>query len=162
MLNLTEKENMDLRNELNTELKKAMRERDQLAVSTIRLIMAAIKEKDIQLRTQGANEQATDQDILSLLQSMIKQREESVRTYMEGAREDLAAREEDEIRIIKRFLPEQLGEEDLDKAVSDIITETGAKDIKDMGKVMAELKSRYSGQIDMGRASKLVKEKLAA
>lgn len=153
---------MDLRSDLNQELKKAMRERDQLAVSTIRLIMAAIKEKDIQLRTQGANEIATNQDILSLLQSMIKQREESARTYRDGGRGDLAQREEDEINIIHRFLPEQMGEEELDKAVAEIITETGAKDIKDMGKVMGALKSRYAGQVDMGRASKLVKEKLAA
>lgn len=151
---------MDLRSELNTKLKKAMKDRDQVTVSTIRLVMAAIKEKDILMRTQGESDKATDQDILSMLQSMIKQREESSKTYREGAREDLAQREEDEIQVIKGFLPEQLSDDDLDQIISQLIQEVGAKDIKDMGKVMSELKQKYAGQLDMSKASSVVKNAL--
>lgn len=155
-------EEKSLRDRLNDELKKAMRERDQLKVSTLRLILAAVKEKDIQARTQGADETATDPEILSMLKSMIKQREESSKTYAKAGREDLARREDQEIAVIKQFLPDQLNEDELDSAISDIIKDSGAKDIKDMGQVMGELKKKYAGQIDMSRASVLVKEKLSS
>lgn len=163
MLTVLEKEsdNMDLRTQLNEEMKKAMREKDQVRLSTIRLILAAVKERDIQCRTQGASEFASEQDIMSLLQSMIKQRLDSCKTYNEGGREDLAKREQEEIDVIKSFLPAQLDETELEKALSDIIDQTGAADIKDMGKVMGELKKQYAGQVDMGKASSIVKKKLS-
>lgn len=153
---------MDLRSRLNTDLRNAIREKKPIATSTIRLILAAVKEKDIQARTKGIHETASEQEILSLLQSMIKQREESTRTYENAGRTDLAMREQDEIAIIKNFLPEQIDEAELEVIVAGIIHETGISSIKDMGQVMNELKSRYAGQIDMGRASALVKQKLMA
>ena len=164
MLTVLEKESdhMDLRTELNDEMKKAMRDKKQVTLSTIRLIMAAVKERDIQCRTQGASEAASDQDILSLLQSMIKQRVEASKTYYDGGRDDLAKREEEEIEVIKSFLPSQLDNDELEKAVAGIIDKTGAADIKDMGKVMGELKKQYAGQVDMGKASSIVKDKLSA
>lgn len=156
-----ENEKKDLRTELSGELKRAMKEKDQLTLSTVRLVLAAIKEKDILCRSLGTGEAVSENDILSMLQSMIKQREDSSKSYISGGREELAQREQDEIKVIRRFLPEQIGEGDLQKLVVGVIEEIGAGDIKDMGKVMGEIKSRYAGQVDMSQASALVKTELA-
>lgn len=153
---------MDKRTEFNTALKENLKARDQVAVATIRLILAALKERDITARSQGHAEGITDNEILSLLQSMIKQRRESSVTYREADRHELAEREEQEINIINKFLPQQMDDEDLRQAVDMLITELKVQNIKDMGKVMAELKTRYAGQIDMTRASGIVRERLAA
>jgi uncharacterized protein YqeY len=152
---------VEKREELNAALKEAMKSKDEIAVSTIRLILAALKDRDIALRGQGKAEGIVEAEILSMLQSMIKQRLESAKIYKDAARSDLSEREEAEIKVIERFLPKQLDESDATKAVEALITELGAKDIKDMGRVMAELKARYAGQMDMGRASGLVKQKLS-
>lgn len=153
---------MDKRTEISNALKEALREKDQVAVSTIRLILAALKDRDIAARGQGKAEGLNESEVLSLLQSMIKQRQESSETYREAGRAELADREEAEIAVIERFLPQQMSAEDMQKAVDELITELGAGDIKDMGKVMAELKARYAGQLDMGQASGIVKQRLAA
>lgn len=153
---------MDKRAEFNTAMKNAMKNKDPVALSTTRLILAALKDKDIVARTDGRGDGASDAEILSMLQSMIKQRAESVRIYRDAGREDLAVREEQEIKVIESFLPQQLSEAEVSTAIDQMIVECGAADIKDMGKVMAELKTRYAGQMDMGQASKMVKDKLAA
>jgi len=151
---------MEKREEFNNALKDALKSKDQVAMSTIRLILAALKDRDISARGQGNNEGLSEAEILSMLQSMIKQRKESTVTYRDAGREDLATREEAEIAVIERFLPQQMSEEDAAKAIDEAIAESGAADMKDMGKVMAIVKGKYAGQIDMGRASALVKEKL--
>ena len=130
-------------------------------MSTIRLITAAIKDRDIAARAEGNAEGISDAEILSLMQSMVKQRHESSQTYADASRDDLAEREMDEIAVIKQFLPEQLSDEEVDKVIVNIINKVGASNIKDMGKVMAELKANYAGQVDMAKAGGLVKQKLA-
>ncbi len=153
---------MDKRGELNSKMKDAMRSKDQVALATIRLILAALKDKDIVARTEGKTEGIPDNEILSMLQSMIKQRKESSITYAEAERFDLAEREEAEIKVIEYFLPQQFGETEAKQKIEDLIKEMDATHIKDMGRVMAELKLRYAGQMDMGKASGTVKQKLAA
>ena len=153
---------MSKREEFSAALKEALKAKDQVAMSTIRLILAALKEKDIAARQTGNAEGVEDPEILSLLQSMIKQRKESSKTYTDAGRPELAEREDAEIKVIESFLPQQMGESEVSSAIEGIIQEIGASDIKDMGKVMAELKTRFAGQMDMGKASGLVKEKLAA
>ncbi len=152
---------MDKRTEFSNALKTALKNNDKLALATIRLILAAMKDRDIALRSQGQAEGISEDEILSMLQSMIKQRKESEKTYCEAGREDLAERESAEIKIIEAFLPTQLNEEEINTIIETLLTETGAQDIKDMGKVMGALKSRYAGQIDMSRAGAAVKEILA-
>lgn len=153
---------MSKREEFNIALKDALKSKDQVAMSTIRLILAALKERDIEARSKGNAEGVEDSEILSMLQSMIKQRVESAKTYKEADREELAEREEAEIKVIEKFLPQQMDEAEMVDAVDDLIAALGVSDIRDMGKVMAELKSKYAGQLDMGRASGLVKQKLAS
>jgi hypothetical protein len=153
---------VDKRTELKEALKTALKEKNQIAMSTIRLITAAIKDRDIEARSKGNNDGISDQEILSLLQSMIKQRQESSKTYADAGRPELAEREDKEIEVIKSFLPKQLDESEVVGAIDSLVTEVGANDIRDMGKVMAELKARYAGQIDMGKASNLVKQRLAS
>ncbi len=153
---------MDKRTELSAALKDALRAKDQVAVSTIRLILAALKDKDISARGDGKGDEVSDSEILSMLQSMIKQREESGKTYSDAGRDDLALREQQEIEVIRTFLPEQMGEKEVQSKIDALISEMDASDIKDMGRVMAELKQRYAGQIDMGKASGLVRKKLVA
>jgi uncharacterized protein YqeY len=150
----------DLRQTINTAMKTAMKAKEAVSLSTIRLIMAAIKERDISVRSTKGQDGISDEDILSLLQSMIKQRQESSRLYTEAQRPELAEREEEEISVIQGFLPEQLSEDEMGAAVHSIIKETGADSIKDMGKVMAKLKTQYAGKLDMARASAVVKEQL--
>ena len=148
------------RTELNNALKSALKAKDQVALSTTRLINAAIKDRDIAARAKGDTDGISDDEILSLLQSMVKQRKDSSKVYREGEREDLAEREEEEIKIIQNFLPAQLSDEEVKSLVQSIIEEIGAKDIKDMGRIMGVLKGKYAGQVDMGKASGLVKSVL--
>jgi uncharacterized protein YqeY len=150
-----------LRNELNDALKNALRNKDQRCVATIRLILAALKDRDICARGRGNTEGIDDTEILDMLQSMIKQRRDSISMYEQGGRCELAEREQEEIEIIRRFMPEQLGEDDVRGAVTEIIAELEASSLKDMGRVMASLKERYSGRMDFSQASAVVKDNLA-
>ncbi|MFL2771922.1 MAG: GatB/YqeY domain-containing protein [Rhodospirillaceae bacterium] len=150
-----------LRNQLNDALKNALRNQDKRCLATIRLIMAALKDRDICARGRGNSDGVDETEILEMLQSMIKQRRDSISMYEQGGRCELAEREQEEIDIIRRFMPEQLGEADVRGAVTDIIAELGASSLKDMGRVMASLKERYSGRMDFGQASKVVKDNLA-
>ena len=152
---------MSIREEFTTALKESLKAKDQVAMSTIRLITAAMKDRDIAARGSGNADGISDAEILSMMQSMIKQRQESSKTYRDNDRAELAEREEAEIVVIERFLPAQMSEDETDKAISDIIAEMDASSIKDMGKVMGELKSRYAGQLDMAKADGQVKAKLA-
>jgi uncharacterized protein YqeY len=151
---------MDKRAEFNDALKEAMREKNQMKVSTIRLILAALKDRDIAARSKGSAEGVADSEILSMLQSMVKQRQESAKIYCDAGREELAEREEEEIAVIAAFLPKQLDDAEVEAIIVGAIAETGAACIKDMGKVMGVLKSKYAGQIDMGKAGGLLKAKL--
>jgi uncharacterized protein len=152
---------MTLRDRLNETLKQAMKARDQKRVSTVRLVLAALKERDIANRTEESRAGIGDDEILSLLAKMIKQREESAETYDKGGRPELAAGEREEIAIIRDFMPTQMNEEEVKEAVAKTIAETGAASMKDMGRVMAALKERYAGQMDFGRAGGIVKDLLA-
>jgi len=151
---------MEIRTSFNNGLKDALKSKDQVAMSTIRLIMAALKDRDIAARSKGNNEGIDNTEILSMLQSMIKQRNDSIKMYTEGGRQDLAEREEAEIKVIQTFLPTQLSDDDVAAAIDEAIKETQAETIRDMGKVMGILKTKYAGQIDMGKVGGLVKEKL--
>jgi uncharacterized protein YqeY len=149
-----------LRNKFQEQLKLAMHARDEIATSTLRLIIAAMKDRDIAARGKGNWDGISEDDILSMLQSMIKQRHESIKLYRIGNREDLATREEAEIVIIEKFLPRQLSEDEMKKIIAEIIESVGATGVKDMGKVMAEMKAKYTGQMDFSKASGMVKERL--
>ncbi|MEZ5815238.1 MAG: GatB/YqeY domain-containing protein [Alphaproteobacteria bacterium] len=151
---------MDIRAKFSAALKEALKSKDQTAMSTIRLILAALKDRDIAARGQGKADGICDAEILSMLQSMIKQRRESAKVYCDAGREELAEREEGEIEVIQRFLPAQMSESEVGAAIDKIIADTGASNVKDMGKVMAVLKNEYAGRLDMGKAGGLVKEKL--
>lgn len=151
---------MDKRAEFNDALKKAMKSKDEIALSTVRLILAALKDRDIAARGSGNAEGVGEAEILSMLQSMIKQRRESVEMYKQAGRAELQEREEAEIKVIERFMPSQLSDAEVEAAISDIISKTGAKDIRDMGKVMAALKTAYAGRMDMAKAGGIVKTKL--
>lgn len=150
-----------LRQTLSDALKTAMRDKEGRTVATLRLIIAALKDKDIAARASDGDDQIDDDEILAMLQSMIKQRQESVKAFEEGGRPELAAQENEEIGIIRGFLPAQLEGEALTAAIDDVIAETGAESLKDMGPVMAALKARFPGQIDFAKASGVVREKLA-
>ena len=146
-----------LRENLQNALKEAMKNHDTATVSAVRLIIAGQKEKDVAARGAG-KECASDTDLLSMMQGMIKQRNESIKIYTEGGRPELAAKEQAEISVIERFLPKQLTE--TKAAIEAAIAKTGAAGMKDMGKVMAELKAAYAGQLDMGKASGMIKSLL--
>ena len=148
------------RNEISESLKNAMKAKDELLVSTLRLINAKIKDADIEARPKGIVDGIDDSAILSLMQGMVKQRNESAKIFREGNRPELAEKEEAEIKIIETFLPAQLGAEEVSKIVGEIITKVGATSLKDMGKIMAELKANYAGQIDMSKVGDVVKSKL--
>ena len=150
-----------LRQTLSNALKTAMRDKEGRTLATLRLIIAALKDKDIAARVSDGDDQIDDNEILAMLQSMIKQRQESVKAFEEGGRPELAAQENEEIGIIRGFLPAQLEGEALTAAINDVIAETGAGSLKDMGPVMAALKARFPGQIDFAKASGMVREKLA-
>ncbi len=151
---------MSIREEFNVRLKEALKSKDEVAISTVRLIIAALKDRDISARGNGNSEGIDDNEILSMLQSMIKQRQESAKTYCDAGREELAEREESEIEVIESFLPEQMNDSDLKDVIGKLVSETGAESIRDMGKVMGALKAQYAGQVDMGKAGAFVKERL--
>ena len=153
---------MDIRTRFSDALKEAQKSKDVTCLSTLRLILAALKDRDIAARGQGNAEGIEESEILSMLQSMIKQRNESAQTYADAGRDDLAQQEMAEIEIIERFMPAQMDEDEVEDTVVSLIKELGATDIKDMGKVMGALKSRYAGQLDMGKAGGIVKTKLAS
>lgn len=150
-----------LRTRFQDQLKQSIHAKDEIAVSTLRLIIAAMKDRDIAARGKGNWEGISDDDILAMLQSMIKQRHESIKMYEVGNRPELAAREASEIRIIETFLPAQLSEDEVKAAIEDAVTSVSATGIKDMGKVIGVLKSKYTGQMDFSKVSLLVKERLA-
>jgi len=150
-----------LRTRLSDELKVAMKAKDSCRTSTLRLILAALKDRDIAARGKGNADGIEEDEILSMLQTMIKQRKESITMYEKGEREELAAREAEEIKVIRDFLPSQLSEEETAAAVGEIITETAAAGLKDMGRTMAELRSRYAGRMDFSVASDIVKAQLS-
>lgn len=151
---------MTLREDINSSLKQAMRDRAAERLSTLRLIMAAIKDRDIAARGDGAEDIVGDDAVLAILSKMVKQRQESARTYEEGGRLDLAERELNEITVIEEFLPKQLGEDEIIAAIDSAIADIGASSIRDMGKVMGALKSQYTGQMDFGKVGPMVKNRL--
>ena len=150
-----------LRDQLNEALKEAMRARDMAAVGTVRLILAKLKEVDIAARTEANRAGVADDKILSMLQGMIKQRNESITLYEKGNRPDLADKEKAEIAVIQRFLPKQMDETAVEAAVKEAIASADARSIRDMGGVMAALKTKYAGQMDFAKASAAVKKALA-
>jgi len=150
-----------LRDNLAEALKEAMRARDMTTVGAVRLILAKLKEVDIAARTEASREGVADDRILSMLQGMIKQRNESVVLYEKGNRPELAEKEKAEIAVIERFLPKQMDDAAVAAAVAEAMAATGAKTVKDMGGVMAALKAKYAGQMDFAKASAAVKKALA-
>jgi Uncharacterized conserved protein len=149
-----------MRQRFTDEMKQAMKSGDKARTSTIRMIIAALKEKDIDARGAG-KETATDEEILALLQKMVKQRNESADIYMQGGRPELAEQERHEVEIISSFLPKQMDEAEMKAAIASAISEVNASSIKEMGKVIGLLKDKYAGQMDFAKASALVKTMLA-
>jgi uncharacterized protein YqeY len=149
-----------LRDDINNALKVAMKSRAERQVSTLRMMNAAIKDKDIEARGLGKGP-LSDEELLALFQKMIKQRQESVELYVKGAREELAAQEREEIEIITSYLPKQMSDDEVKAAIGAAIKETGAASMKDMGKVIGSLRGKYAGRMDFGKASGLVKGMLA-
>jgi uncharacterized protein YqeY len=149
---------MALRDDFTASLKDAMKAGDKLKTSTLRLITSALKDREIEAR--GAGKTLSEDDILALLQKMVKQRQESLKIYSEAGRTDLADQEQGEITIIQSFLPQQMDAGEVSAAIDSVIAETGAGSIKDMGKVMAVLKERFAGRMDFGAASGAIKAKL--
>lgn len=153
---------MEMRARVNEALKQAMKEKAAERLSTLRLINAAIKDKDIAARGEGKDSGVDDAEVLSILGKMTKQRQESARVYEEGGRLDLAERERQEIDVIAEFLPRQLSDAEVDAAIQKAVQSTGAESIRDMGKVMAELKARYTGQMDFSKIGPKVKDALCS
>jgi len=153
---------MGLHERFNEQLKEAMKAKDQKRVSTLRMVLAALKDKDIAARTETSREGVSEEDVLGLLAKMIKQREESAAAFESGGRPELAQAERAEIAIIREFMPRQMAAEEARAAAQSVIAELGASSMKDMGKVMAALKERYAGQMDFAKASATVKELLSA
>ena len=151
---------MDTRTLVNQALKRAMKDKAAQRLSTLRLINAAIKDKEIAARGGDGEATIEDADILAILGKMTKQRNESARAYEEGSRLDLAERELEEIAIIEEFLPKQLDDDQVAEAIGKAVDQIGAESIRDMGKVMAELKGKYTGQMDFGKVGPMVKERL--
>ena len=149
-----------LRTRLNDALKAAMKAKEKRTIATIRLILAALKDRDIAARGKGNLEGIDEDGILAMLQSMIKQRHESIALYKKGGRLELAQQENEEITVIEQFLPRQLGEDEMAEAVKTVIQDVDAKSLKDMGRTMAALKERYAGRMDFHKASARVKEQL--
>lgn len=149
-----------MRERLSAALKEAIKNQDKTRMSTLRLIHAAVKDRDIAAAGGDNDAGVSDEEILDILAKMIRQRDESATTYADAGRDDLATRERDEITIITEFLPPQLGEEDIAAAVDAAIAEIGAATLKDIGKVMGVLKRDFAGQMDFGKAGALVKQRL--
>ncbi|MFK5979680.1 MAG: GatB/YqeY domain-containing protein [Rhizobiaceae bacterium] len=148
-----------MRNKISESLKAAMKAKDSRRVATLRLVNAAIQDRDISLRGKG-KDRADDEEVMDILAKMVKQREESSQLYREGNRPELEAQELEEMAIIKEYLPQPLSEEESEKAISTAIAETGAQSLRDMGKVMGWLKEHYRGKMDMGKTGPAVKKLL--
>ena len=151
---------MMLRDDVSAELKDAMRAKNTVKTATLRLILAAIKDRDIAARTDGVFEGIGEDEVLKVLQTMVKQRRESIKMYEQGNRPELAAQEAQEIAIIQSFLPEQMDDQEIEAAVTAVIEEIEAKSLKDMGTSMGLLRERYSGRMDFGKASAILKSLL--
>ena len=149
-----------LRDDINNALKEAMKAKNERAVSTLRMVNSTLKNADIEARGTG-KPALGDAEVLGLLQKMIKQRQESVELYQKGGRDDLVKQEQEEIAIISAYLPKQMSEDEMKAAIEAAVAETGATGMKDMGKVIAVLRAKYAGQMDFGKASGLVKARLA-
>ena len=150
---------MGIREQLQDQIKDAMRAKAAERLSGLRLIIAAIKDREIALRGEGGGE-VTEGDVLAILGKMVKQRHESVRMYLEGGRQDLAQKERNEIKVIEEFLPRQLSGDEVEAAIAAAVAEVGAASVKDMGRVMAVLKGKYTGQMDFGAVGALIKARL--
>ncbi|MBT9385552.1 GatB/YqeY domain-containing protein [Pseudooceanicola sp. CBS1P-1] len=153
---------MQLRDQVNAAIKQAMKDRATNRLCTLRLINAAIKDRDIAARGEGNEDGVGEDEVLAILGKMTKQRQESARAYEEGGRLDLAEQELGEIKVIEEFLPRQLSEDEVQAAIEEAISSTGASSIRDMGKIMAHLKTKYTGQMDFGAAGARVKKRFAA
>jgi uncharacterized protein YqeY len=151
-----------LRTQITDAMKDAMRAKDERTLATTRLMMSRMKDLDIAARPKGITDGIKDDEILAMLQGMIKQRRESIALYEKGNRADLVKQESEEITVIERFLPKQMDEAAVKEAIDKIVAETGASSVKDMGKVMGELKKAYAGQMDFSQAGGLVKARLAS
>ncbi|NOX39017.1 MAG: GatB/YqeY domain-containing protein [Alphaproteobacteria bacterium] len=146
-----------MRERINSNMKDAMRAKDAPRLSTLRLINAAIKDRDIAVRGEGNETGVSDGEILAIMGKMIKQRQDSARAYDEAGRLDSAEKERNEIKVIEEFLPRQLNEQEVNAAVKSAVAKVGAASLRDMGRVMAELKAKYAGQMDFGKAGGAVK-----
>lgn len=151
-----------LRDDISQALKNAMKAKDQRVTSTLRLIMAAVKDRDIAARGGGNADGISDDDIMKVLQTMIKQRHDSIEMYQKGNRPELAKQESEEIEIIRGFLPEQMSDDDIEAAVVSVVESLGAANLKDMGRTMGHLREHYAGRMDFGKASALLKQRLGA
>jgi len=152
---------MSLREKINKQFNTALKSQNKTLVSTLRLVLAAIKERDIANRTSGKKEEVKDQEIIKILQKMKKQRQDAADLYKKGERPELLAAEEAEIKIIDTFLPKQLSEEETKKICTETVSALGASSIKDMGKVMGEFKKKYANNLDFAKAGSLLKELLS-
>ena len=152
---------MTIREDVKNKLKEAMIKKDIALISTLRLVIASIKDKDIIAKGNGNDIGINDEEIISLLQTMIKQRKSSIDMYLEGKRDDLAKKEENEIEIISKFLPKQLSKEEINIIIDATINSCGASSMKDMGLVVKLIKSEYNGKMDFGNVSKIIKSKLS-
>lgn len=150
----------NLRTTITNDMKQAMKDKDTLTLSTLRLVNAALKDKDIEIRVAGEGE-VTDGDVLTVMQKMIKQREESSKTFRDNDRPELADKEDAEIAVVKKYMPQELEGAELDAVIEKAVVDSGAEGPRDMGKVMAILKANYAGQINMGTVSGAVKQKLS-
>ena len=145
-----------LRDDLQSALKEAMLAKDSVTTGAVRMIIAGQKEKDVEARGKG-QDKASDTELLSMMQGMIKQRNDSIKMYVDGNRPELAEKERAEIAVIERFLPKQMSDVEIEATIKALIAEVGATSMKDMGKVMGSLKSQYAGQMDFGKANGLIK-----
>ncbi len=151
-----------LRTRLKDSLKEAMKSKDKRKISTLRLILATLHDRDIASREGGSDEGIGDSELLQMLTTMVRQRRDSITAYKDGGRDDLAASEQEEIEIISEFLPKQFDEDEMKKAIEETIADIGAEGLKDMGKTMGALKEKYTGRMDFAKASGMVKAALNA
>ncbi len=149
-----------IRDKISQVLKDAMRAKDEVKTTTLRMVNAAIKQKDIDVARARGDQHISQDEVLNLLQSLIKSRRESIELYKQGGRQDLVDKEETEIGVIEQFLPKQMNEEETRAVIRDLVASLGATSVKDMGKVMAAIKSKYAGQLDIAKASAAVKDVL--
>jgi uncharacterized protein YqeY len=149
-----------LRERLSEDMKTAMRARDQRALSTIRLVLAELKLRDIAAREKGNMAGIGDSEIVDMMQKLVRQRRDSIEAYQKGGRQDLVQQEAEEIAVIERYLPQGLSDDEIAKAIAETIAATGATTVKDMGRVMARLKEQFAGRLDFGKVGPLVKQKL--